>query len=152
MVGYNTGPSDDGFLWRWMIPTARAPAAQAQLDAARQFAIDAAAMLANTRCTQIVVLDVSGVSPITDFLVIGTGTSPRQLKTACDSVEEMGQPRDYRALSRSGDTSSNWTCIDFVDVVVHLFSGEARRFYDLEGMWGDATPVAWEPKPGSVPA
>lgn len=67
------------------------------------------------------------------------------MKTACDSVEEMAEPRNFRALSRSGDTTSNWTCIDFVDVVIHVFSTEARRFYDLEGMWGDATRVSWEP-------
>jgi ribosome-associated protein len=142
----------DGFARRWIIPTARAPAAQAQLDAARQFAIDAARLIADTRCSQIVVLDVSGVSPITDFLVIASGTSPRQMKTACDNVEEIADPRNFRALSHSGDTSSNWTCIDFVDVVIHVFSTEARRFYDLESMWGDATRVSWEPAAGSAPA
>ena len=139
------------FVWRWIIPTARAPAHQAQLDEARKFAIDAARLIADTRCTQIAVLDVSGVSPITDFLVIATGTSPRQMKTACDAVEEMGEPRNYRALSRSGDTTSNWTCIDFVDAVIHVFSVEARRFYDLESMWGDATRVEWQ-LPGATAA
>jgi ribosome-associated protein len=143
-------PSSDEFVRRWIIPTARAPAAQAQLDAARTFAIDTAKLLADTRCSQIVVLDVSGVSPVTDFLVIATGTSPRQMKTACDSVEEIAEPRDFRALSRSGDTTSNWTCIDFVDVVIHVFSGEARNFYDLAGMWGDAAQVAWESNAGSA--
>jgi ribosome-associated protein len=107
-------------------------------------------LIADTRCSQIVVLDVSGVSPITDFLVIASGTSPRQMKTACDSVEEMAEPRNFRALSRSGDTTSNWTCIDFVDVVIHVFSTEARRFYDLEGMWGDAARVSWEPTSGAA--
>ena len=139
----------DGFARRWIIPTVRAPAAQAQLDAARQFAIDAARLIADTRCTQIAVLDVSGVSPVTDFLVIATGTSPRQMKTACDSVDEIADPRNFRALSRSGDTTSNWTCIDYVDVVIHVFSTEARRFYDLESMWGDASRVEWR-QPGAT--
>ena len=95
---------------------------------------------------------MTDVSPVTDFLVLATGTSPRQMKTACDSVEEMGQPRNYRSLSRSGDTTSNWTCIDFVDVVIHVFSNEARRFYDLESMWGDATRVEWERPAATSPA
>ena len=82
---------------------------------------------------------------MTDFLVIATGTSPRQMKTACDAVEEIAEPRNFRALSRSGDTTSNWTCIDLVDVVIHVFSIEARSFYDLDGMWGDVTKVPWEP-------
>lgn len=86
-------------------------------------------------------LDVSGISPITDFLVIATGTSPRQMQTACDDVEEMAAARDFRPLSRAGDNGSQWTCVDFVDVVVHVFGQDARQFYNLEGMWGDAVRV-----------
>ena len=91
------------------------------------------------------VLDVSNVSPLSDFMVIATGTSPRQMKTACDEVEEMAQGRNYKALSRAGDGGTNWTCIDFVDVVVHVFGEEARQFYDLEGLWGDGQRVEWTP-------
>jgi ribosome-associated protein len=114
------------------------------LEAAKQFAIDAARLLADTRCNHIVVLDVAGVSPVTDFLVIATGTSPRQMKTACEDVEEMAEPRNFRALSRAGDGGTNWNCIDFVDVVIHVFSQEARMFYDLDGLWGDGKQVEWE--------
>ena len=98
----------------------------------------------------MVVLDVSGLSPVTDFLVVGTGTSPRQMKTACDDLEEMGQPRDFRPLSRAGDGGANWTCIDFVDVVVHVFSQDARGYYDLENLWGDAKKIEWQ-RPGDAP-
>jgi ribosome-associated protein len=89
------------------------------------------------------VLDVSNISPLTDFMVIATGTSPRQMKTACDEVDEMAEARNYKSLSRAGDGGTNWTCIDFVDVVVHVFGEEARHFYDLEGLWGDGTRVEW---------
>ena len=88
---------------------------------------------------------MSAISPVTDFLVIANGTSQRQMKTACDDVEEMAAPRDYRPLSRAGDGGANWTCIDFVDVVVHVFSPDARRFYDLESLWGDGKRIPWEP-------
>jgi len=114
------------------------------MGASRQFAIDSARLLADTRCNHICVLDVSAVSPVTDFLVIATGTSPRQLKTACDELEEMGEPRDFRPLSRAGDGGANWSCIDFVDVVVHVFSQDARMFYDLDALWGDGEKVEWE--------
>ena len=77
-------------------------------------------------------------------MVIATGTSPRQMKTACDEVEELGAPRDFRPLTRAGDNGAQWTCIDFVDVVVHVFSQDARLFYDLDGLWGDAPKTAWE--------
>ena len=118
------------------------------MEAARQFAVEAARLLADTRCNSIAVLDVSHVSPVTDFMVIATGTSPRQMKTAADDLEEMAGPRDFRALSRAGDGGANWTCIDFVDVVVHLFGAEARLYYDLDALWGDARQVQWQP-PGT---
>ena len=91
----------------------------------------------------MVVLDVSGISPVTDFLVLATGTSPRQMKTVIDDLEEMAEAQSERALSRVGDDSASWTCVDFVDVVVHVFSQDARGYYDLDGMWGDATQVTW---------
>ena len=102
-------------------------------------------MLADTRCNHIVVLDVSGTSPVTDFMVIATGTSARQMKTAAEDLQEMAIARDFRPLSRAGDGGTNWTCIDFFDVVVHVFSGDARMFYDLDAMWGDARTVEWQP-------
>jgi len=115
-----------------------------RMASSRQFAIDSARLLADTRCNHISVLDVSAISPVTDFLVIATGTSARQLKTACDDLEEMAQSRDFRALSRAGDGGANWNCIDFVDVVVHVFGQDARMFYDLDALWGDGQKIAWE--------
>ena len=91
----------------------------------------------------MVVLDVSGVSPVTDFMVLCSGTSPRQMKTVCDDLEEMAEAQGERPLSRVGDDSVSWTCIDFVDVVVHVFSDDARGYYDLDGLWGDAARVEW---------
>jgi ribosome-associated protein len=118
---------------------------------ARQLAIDAARMLADTRCHNVAVLDVSGLSPVTDFMVIATGTSPRQMRSAVDDVDEMAEPLGHRALSRSDDGAGSWILMDFVDVVVHVFSQEARAYYDLDNLWGDAQRVAWEPeeKPGN---
>ena len=115
-----------------------------RLQAAKEFAIQSARLAANTRCTNVVVLDVNGISPVTDFLVLATGTSPRQMKTVCDDLEEMAEGRSERPLSRVGDDSSSWTCIDFVDVVIHVFSADARGYYNLDGLWGDATPVEWQ--------
>jgi ribosome-associated protein len=127
---------------------------QARLDVARRFAIQSARLAANTNCQNVVVLDVSSVSPVTDFLVLATGTSPRQMRTVCDEVEEMGEGQDFKPFSRVGDDSSSWTCIDFVHVVLHVFSQDARSYYDLDGLWGDARPVEWrdDSAPVSVPA
>ena len=116
---------------------------QTQLDAARQFAVQSARLAAGTNCQNVAVLDVSAVSPVTDFMVIATGTSPRQMRTVCDEVEEAGQDQNFKPFSRVGDDSSSWTCIDFVHVVVHVFSPDARSYYDLDGLWGDAKPIEW---------
>lgn len=89
-------------------------------------------------------LDATGISPITDYMVLATGTSPRQMKSVADDLEELGQSQKNRALSRVGDDSSQWIVVDFVDVVAHIFSGEARSFYDLDNLWGDAKVVEWD--------
>ena len=111
--------------------------------AAKQFAIEVARVLADTRCHQVVILDVTGISPITDFLVIASGTSPRQMKSASDAAEELGDSVGYKTLSRVVE-SSQWIVEDFVDVIVHVFSQDARYYYDLDNLWGDARRVEWE--------
>src|SRR5215212_1060469 len=95
----------------------------------RQFAIEAARLAANTRCTNVVVLDVRGISPVTDYMVIATGTSPRQMKTVGDELEEFGQPIQYTAYSRADDEKSRGTVIDFVHAVIHIFDNESRGYY-----------------------
>jgi ribosome-associated protein len=117
-----------------------------ELDLTRQFAVDAARMAAHTRCHNVVLLDVRGLSPVTDYLVLATGTSARQMRTVCDDVAEMAEERGLRPLSQSGTEGQTWMLIDFVDVVVHVFNEEARQFYNLDGMWGDAPKVEWEDK------
>ena len=127
MPGIGTGPDQAG-----------------RREAGRRFAAELARLLANTRCHNVSVLDVSGVSPVTDFLVLATGTSPRQMKTVCDQAEVLGESREYHALSRSGDDTGVWAVLDFVDVVMHVFNPESRMFYDLDNLWGDAQKVNWE--------
>ena len=90
----------------------------------------------------MVVLDVRGLSPVTDYFVIGTGTSGRQMRAVADEVEDYARPLGERPIGRSVD--ENWILIDFVNVVVHVFSQDARHFYDLESLWGDAKRVEWK--------
>jgi ribosome-associated protein len=116
---------------------------KSDLKASRRFAIDAARLLSQTRCHNVVVLDVTGESPVTDFLVIATGASQRQMKTACDHLQELGDPRGFRPLCRIDDNEA-WICIDLVDIVVHLFTGESRSYYDLDNFWADARPIQWQ--------
>ena len=100
----------------------------------------------------MVVLDVSGLSPVTDYFVLATGTSPRQMRSVCDEAGEFGDTQDYAPLSQSGTEGDTWMLIDFVDVVLHVFSQESRMFYDLDGLWGDAKQVDWKENTTAVKA
>jgi ribosome-associated protein len=91
----------------------------------------------------ITVMDLRGLSPVTDFFVICSGTSDRQRQTVCDMVKDYGRSIDQRPLSVSGYQTANWILVDFVDVVLHVFAPEYREYYDLELLWGDAPRVDW---------
>ena len=118
---------------------------------ARQFAIDAARHAANTRCTNVVVLDLTGLSPVTDFFVIATGTSARQMRTVADEISELAEQKKFSPMSSSGYEGESWILVDCVDVVVHIFNAQTRGYYDLDNLWGDAKPVEWQPEAAKQP-
>ncbi|HEX3359038.1 MAG TPA: ribosome silencing factor [Tepidisphaeraceae bacterium] len=110
-------------------------------EKAQQFSLEAAKLAAHTRCHHVVVLDVRGLSPVCDFFVIASGTSARQMRGVADEITELGEKQDFKSLHRDGYEGESWVLIDFVDVIVHLFSDEARAYYDLDNLWGDAKKV-----------
>lgn len=118
-------------------------------ERSRAFAVATARMLRDERCESIVVLDVRGLSQISDFIVIASGTSVRQLANAGEKAREFGEPIGFPAVRFNSDERSTWVIVDFVDVVVHLFEPNTRAYYDLEMLWGDASHVAWEAAPGA---
>ena len=127
----------------------QAHATQTDEHATRQFAIEAARLAANTRCHNVVLLDVRGISPVTDYMILATGTSPRQMRTVCLDLEEWAGERGVRAFNSDGKESESWMLIDFVDVVVHVFNQESRSFYDLDSLWGDAKRIEWNDQPAA---
>lgn len=109
----------------------------------RAFAARAARCLSDDKCEDIVVLDVRELSQITEYIVIGSGTSQRQMGSALDDVEELAESVGIGLFRKSADRDSLWLLADFVDVVVHLFEPNTRAHYDLEMLWGDAPRVEW---------
>jgi ribosome-associated protein len=91
----------------------------------------------------VLVLDVRGISPVTDYFVIATGTSTRQLRTVADEMADAAARLGERLFSMEGRGVANWILLDFIDVVAHLFDEPSRRFYDLELLWGDAPRIEW---------
>ena len=117
---------------------------QARIEALRAFAIDSARLLRDDKCEDVVLLDVRGHSPVTDYVLVGSGTSERQMCSVLQHVEELGEGRGMRAFRASTDERAAWLLADFVDIVVHLFEPNTRAHYDLESLWPDAARVAWE--------
>ena len=111
----------------------------------RDTAIAAALAAASKQAEGIVILDVHGLIVITDYFVIATGSSDRQVKTIVDEVETALRDRDRKPVRREGETEARWVLLDYVDVVVHVFAEMERDFYDLERLWLDAPRLEWEP-------
>ncbi|HVS71566.1 MAG TPA: ribosome silencing factor [Phycisphaerae bacterium] len=109
-------------------------------------------MAANTRCENVVLLDLRGRSPVTEFFVIATGTSPRQMRTVVDEVQDLGKSMGFTAWQTSGYESARWILVDCVNVVCHVFDTDARDFYDLELLWGDCPRIDWRKELGLPPA
>ena len=97
------------------------------------------------RGQDIVVLDLTTLTSIVDFFVVVTATSQRQMHAIADEVNRLlkrdrGNPR----LNIEGyRTAGNWLLTDYGDVVVHVFTAEGRKLYDLEQLWADAPRIEW---------
>ena len=97
-----------------------------------------ASHLAAKKGVDIAVLDLHEVSSFTDFFVIASGSSSRHVKTLADETLKTMREHGERALGVEGDPPGRWVLVDLGDVVVHLFEPEARSFYGLERLWGEA--------------
>lgn len=89
---------------------------------------------------------------MTEFFVIATGTSPRQMRTVIDELQDLGKKMNFAAWHVSGYESAKWIVLDCVNVVVHVFDSESRDFYDLELLWGDSPRIDWRKELGLPPA
>ena len=114
----------------------------------RTLAVACAKLCDDKKADNIVILDVRKIAFFTDFFVIATTTNERQSKAIAESLRVEMKHKGHQCLSNGTGAGSDgrWVLQDFGDVVVHLFNGEARSFYDLESLWADAKATAWQPK------
>jgi ribosome-associated protein len=119
------------------------PKTAAGSEAGRAFAIDSARLMLADRCEDILVLDLRGVSPVCDYFVIATGTSDRQMRSVGAHIEDTARQRGEKPFATAGYQEGRWIVLDYVDVVIHLFDGEYRAYYNLETLWGDCPKVEW---------
>jgi len=91
-------------------------------------------VLKEKKATDIVVLDVRGICTFSDYIIICTGMSDRQIKAMAEHViENFGKP-----FGKEGIEQGRWVLLDYIDVVIHIFQDEVRRYYDMESMWFEA--------------
>ena len=98
----------------------------------------AAEVALEMRAHDVVILDLRGISTATDFFVIAGGTSDVQVKAIADHVVNELKKEGVRPEHVEGLPGGRWVLLDYVDFVVHVFHPEARQFYQLESLWGDA--------------
>ena len=89
----------------------------------------------------LVVLDVQGLSSVTDFFVLGSGRSTTHVASIVDAVRAALKAADARLLHAEGTSESGWMLLDYGDVLVHVFLEDTRVYYALERLWGDAPSV-----------
>ena len=95
------------------------------------------AELEDAKALDIKVMDVTGLTDITDYMVLATGTSSRHVKSVADKLVEGMKKRGRRPLGIEGTEDAEWVLIDVGDAIVHVMQAEAREFYDLEKLWGE---------------
>jgi len=110
------------------------------------FAIEAARLLHDRKCDDVQLLDLRGLSEVANFVLIGTGSSDRQMKSVADELRDFGGERGQPTFARDRDPAATWIVVDFVNLIVHLFEPNKRAYYDLESLWGDAPRLEWERK------
>jgi ribosome-associated protein len=109
----------------------------------RDIAVTAARAAAAKQAADVTILDVHGLIVITDYFVIASGETDRQVKTIVEEVERSVRDLGEKPVRREGDASSRWVLLDYIDVVVHVFAQEEREYYDLERLWRDAPRLGW---------
>jgi ribosome-associated protein len=104
-----------------------------------QIALAAAEYAADRKALDIVQLDLRGIIGYTDYLVICTGRTDRQVKAIHDAVH-AGMKSEHGLLPRrvEGLSQARWILMDYLDVVVHVFTPDTREYYRLEQLWGEA--------------
>ncbi len=108
---------------------------------AASFVAEAGKLLIDRHCEDVMLLDVTGLSQVCDYVLIATGTSDRQMKSVSDEVGDFGEDVGFCVFRKNIDTGTTWIVVDFVTVVVHLFEPQCRAYYDLESLWSDAKKI-----------
>lgn len=117
--------------------------------AVRDLARKAAREAVDRRGQDVIVLDLRGLTSATDYFVLASGESDVQVKTIAERIKKrLEEEEDLRPWHVEGIRNARWVLLDYVDFIVHVFHREARAYYELERLWGDAPTEPLEPLSG----
>ena len=108
----------------------------------KELAIIAVKALDEKKGKEISAIEITDLTTLADYFVIASGTSNTQINALCDAVEKaLKEQAEEAPLRREGYRDGTWVLLDYGAVCVHVFSQEAREFYDLERLWQDGKPL-----------
>lgn len=110
----------------------------------RTLAVRAARAAAEKQGRDIRVLQVRDLIAITDYFVIASGATDRQVKAIGEEIEAELAKGGVKPIRREGERDLRWLLLDYADIIVHVFHVEDRAYYELERLWKDAPDVQWE--------
>jgi len=103
-----------------------------------ELAMAAANAAADKKARDIVLIDMRGLVVYTDYMVVCTGSTPRQTKAISDEIRKQLKEQGVSARRVEGEREAEWILMDYLDAVVHVFTPQARDFYRLDRLWGEA--------------
>jgi ribosome-associated protein len=98
----------------------------------------------NKKAHDLVALDITGIATFTNYFLFCTGDSSRQMQAIADEIEKRLKEHGLRPSHVEGYQNSEWILMDYMDLVVHIFSKNARTYYDLERLWRDGKKIEVE--------
>lgn len=108
------------------------------VENSQQIASQIADLMLDKKALDIQILDVRGLTTLTDFFVICTSESQPQSRAICNHLEDEMLKEGIKPWHKEGIEKLDWVLVDFVNIVAQIFSRESRKYYDFERLWGDA--------------
>ena len=115
----------------------------ARAAVALELTVQCAHVAEDNKARDIVILDMRGITPLYDFLLLCTGSSRRQIHTLAEEIDATLRAAGEKRTSIEGYNASKWVVQDYGDIVVHVFDPDTRAYYALEDLWADAAKVDW---------
>ena len=104
----------------------------------REFADQITELIFNKKGYDVLIMDLRNLASFTDYFIICSADSEVQVKAVADEIDKDLRDKGIKCWHREGYLGLTWVLLDYVDVVVHIFKKDAREFYSLEKLWGDA--------------